>query len=183
MQTLTDVANLALARIGSDPIEAIDDTTKEGRLISHLLTSAVDAELRLGTWRFAERTERLAALEGAPFGDYENVFALPADCLRVKEVDETSNWTVAGGRLYTDSSTATVRYTARVMEPSLWDPLFSDVVSFRLAAELAFAVAASQTLAQQMWQARDALVGKARATSSMERTKQTTVDSWIAARM
>lgn len=147
--TETEICNLALARIGAARISGNystnpgDQTYASVRACQDCYALTRDRVLRSHPWNFAMNRETLdePAAE-APAFKWTNAFALPADCLRVVTVNDTSDtdprkdWTVEGGLILTNDATADVVFVKRTTDTELFDPLFTQCLVVLLAAEL-----------------------------------------------
>lgn len=143
----TEVANLALARIGEPGIASIDDPSRRARVCKQAFGAARDAVLRRGNWNFASAwTVPVEETPAPTIGRFSHRYRLPADCIAVRGVKglEADAWLVEGAAppsaapllLLTDASAPEVNYTA-IRDPAQWDPLFLDVFCDWFAAEIA----------------------------------------------
>ena len=73
----------------------------------------------------------------------------------------------------------------RVDEPAQFDALLADTIAARLAAELAWPIASSTSLAQSMWQLYEMKLREARGIDSQEGTPPDAAsgDFWLRARL
>jgi hypothetical protein len=137
-----DICNLALARLGCRfNVASLTEDSAEGRACALIYSVARDAALRRHDWSFA--TTRLALTDlGTPPDDWSYRYALPADCLKVRQLllppgAKPSPFEVAGRELYSNLAEATLIYTKRVTDATLYDPGFIELLILKLAAELA----------------------------------------------
>ena len=147
--TKVEIANMALIRLGQDPIISLDDDVKGARTIKAVWDMVRDSVLREHLWNFAIKRATLAQLDE----EAENwtVFGLPADCLRVVSVDGADNWRVENGRLLADGDSVKIKYIARVDDPSLYDPTFAEAFALRLAIVVAYSLVGSAEVVKQLW--------------------------------
>jgi hypothetical protein len=81
-------------------------------------------------------------VDGPLFG-WGYSFPLPSDCLRVIEFNAvdadkcSKSFGVEGDRLVTNSTSARIAYVKRVTDPSRFDAIFTDALTYRLAASVA----------------------------------------------
>lgn len=149
MPTPTDLANAALIPLGAEPLESLDDPVETARLVRAVLAGVVDAVLRDHPWNCAIRRAPLARLAVEDGGSFANAFALPADCLRVLDLDGiTAPFTVEGRRLLTDQTKVRLRYVGRI-GPEEFDSLLAAAVAAKLGATLAYRVTGLNRAAQQ----------------------------------
>lgn len=184
MSSETDICNNALIKIGEDPITSFAEESKAGRLCNQLYASTRDAVLRAHPWNFAIERVELAQLSAAPAYEYTNQFKLPTDCLRVLQMETVDMiFKIEGRELLTDQGTAKIKYIKKITDVNEFDALFSDALSSRLAAELAQPLAASKTLAEEMWNLYFKKIGEARGIDAQEGTPDDfPADTWLDSR-
>lgn len=148
MASEVSICSQALARVGQGPITNIDDQDRLARVCKLHYADKRDALLRNYRWKFAiKRASDLAALSPAPTYGYSYRYAVPNDCLRVlavndldpefdEEMDPTL-WDREGDAIVTDEApTISLRYIARITDPTRFDPMFADALSIYLATYL-----------------------------------------------
>lgn len=148
--TETDICNLALARIGAARISGSytsnpgDQTYASVRACQDCYALVRDRVLRSHPWNFAMARARVeTADEDAPAFGWANRFPLPADCLRVVAVNDSSetdprqDWTVEGAFVLSNDEAVDIAYVARTTAVDSFDPLFTQALVVLLAAELA----------------------------------------------
>lgn len=155
MATVVDIANLALARLG-DRANVVSINPPEGSAqadhCARFYPMARDAALAAHDWSFASVQGTLARLEPADLA-WEYVFALPNNCLTIREVGYAHDalypfdsqgpyfelGTLETGEqvIRTNQHTPFVRYTSRVTDPTRFSPLFTEALVSLLASYLA----------------------------------------------
>jgi hypothetical protein len=75
---------------------------------------------------------------------------------------------VEGRKLLTDEGTAKILYIAQVTDTAQFDPIFTEVLTARLAAELAYSITGSNSLSKQMWELYEIKVSEARSIDGLE---------------
>lgn len=141
-----DICANALRLLGDDPIVSLEDDSERARLCNAFYAPTRDAVLRAHPWNFALRRAALNRLAAAPLFEWSAQFQLPVDpfCLRViRTDDDTYPWKVEGRVLLTNRSEVKILYIARVTDVTLFDPLFTDALTYRLAEKLAMPVTGS----------------------------------------
>jgi hypothetical protein len=195
----TDIANLALTKLGASPILALSDPGKAARTINGIFDAVRDAELRERPWKFAMARAELPALSDPPAFGYQRQFPLPADCLRLVQVGEgfgafgladyqgpdNAPYQVDGGVILTDlPAPLKVRYVKRVTDVSRYDAGFTQALACRLAAEAAESLTQSpqkRQLAMSEYQER---IRAARRANAIEQAPETLADdSWVVGRL
>jgi|694.fasta_scaffold14576_10 hypothetical protein len=152
MQTLTDLANAALAYLGDAPVSSIIDAdSKPARLCNQFAQAAVDETLRLGRWNRASRRATLVRDAAPPAFGYDCSYQLPDGWLRLLEVngepweDSTQYFALEGDRLLTDQESVELRYIARVPIGAC-DALCQEAIALRLAAKIAVPLLGNQEM-------------------------------------
>jgi len=136
------ICNEALGLVELKEITSLDQAhSKAARVCTIHYPSTRDGLQREYPWNFNKARVSLAAAGTAPVYGYARAFALPGDCLRVREVDGCPDdaWQVeANGMLVTDlAAPLSIAYSARVTDVARFDALFRRL----LVAELAVAIA------------------------------------------
>lgn len=155
--TPTDICNMALSRLGEPRISDIDENTPRGISCRTHYEVVRDSLLRSHQWNFA--VDRAALTEGAipPFG-WLHSYALPTDFLRLATFNgieankATEEYKVEGGFIKTDETTALITYVKRLTDPTLFDPVFVEVLTFRLASAVAMDITSDTAKRDEMEQ-------------------------------
>jgi hypothetical protein len=176
----TDVVNLALAKLGHPQIADLDDPSAESVTAAALWATCRDACLRSHPWNFAIRRAEIPAEAVAPTWGFERRYLLPADpwCLRALELQDEgrgrvldAEWAVEGREILTNlGSPIFLRYVARIVTVELWDPLFIEAVSDRLASDLAEPIIKSTEAQERFLRRYEKRVAEARSMDGMEGT-------------
>lgn len=166
--SVIDICNVALLRLGHDEITSLSEKSKEARYCSRLYDKCRREMLRSHPWNWAERFATLSLLE-LTATDYDYVYALPADCMRVIQIVnplryinstapsmridpapqiayELRHYADVGKVLVTGQADAELRYVADVTDPNQFDDQFRDALSHRLAAEMAVPLAGKPSI-------------------------------------
>lgn len=154
MASKVSIANRALAKLGEDRILLLTDNSKAARTINQMFDDVADAELRRHNWKFALKRAALPALANAPAWGFAFQYPLPADFLKLVQVNDIyvrtntqqALWSVESGSILTNlSAPLKVRYVWRVDNPGLFDPLFAEALACRLAMESCETLTQSET--------------------------------------
>jgi hypothetical protein len=165
----TEVVNMALTMVGAGSITSLSSSedSNEWRVANRLYDQTLDALLHAHNWNFATMRVALAQLATDPVdldGDYTHQFQLPQDpfCLYVVGTDllpdqpyeiETLKTATSQYRvLLCNESTVTIKYIARVTDPTLWSALFTVALVDRLAALFAYPLTRNAQLTAQLWE-------------------------------
>jgi hypothetical protein len=176
MATEVSICSNALRRLGDDPITSLTDDTERARLCNAFYQDSRDLVLRSHPWNFAITRASLAQLSDTPAYGYNYMYALPTDpyCLRVLEMEyadyifKIENDATNGRVLVTDESTAKILYIARITNPTLFDSMFVETLTSKLAADLAYPITGSVQLQGQMEKMYRDKLSEARSVDGME---------------
>jgi hypothetical protein len=171
MPTITDICNAALSHCGTrSKVSSIDEPSPEAQACTTHFVMARDATLRAFDWNFARLTVALADL-GSPPARWAQRYALPADCVRIRRLNDapvlkfsetffemaadTDSTGAIISVILTDLSPVSAIYTARVTDPLRWDQGFTDTMAYALAARICFELTGKEDRASaltKMWQ-------------------------------
>lgn len=154
MASQIQLCNLAIVRLGGNPITALTDGTTEANLCNILFSQIADEVMVEGSWTSTIRRASLAATTDTPAFEYTYSYQLPVDpfCLKVLNIDEnlpgTIDYRIEDDRLLTDSTSVKIRYIARLTATGDWDTLLARAFVARLASELAYPLTGNAAKAQ-----------------------------------
>lgn len=170
MASVVGICNRALSKIGDEiGITSINDDLKPARYCKLLYADTRDYVLRSYPWRFALKQWRLAPIEEKPVFGFENAFQLPAECLSVwRPENPDDNYGVYGRTVHANGIVFGFVGCARIEDPTLFDPMFADALSLRLAYELVPALAGDMNLKNFLMQEFELRVKEARRASAIE---------------
>ncbi len=157
--TRTEVANLALNKLGVGLIASIGDSSiPESNRVNLLFLPTLKRVLRDHQWSFAEAEIDLAQLPEAQNSNYEYTYSLPSCFVRLislkTEYREIShdNFSRTGGHIHTDIAPVRIRYITHDIEPDYWEPDFMEAFATLLASELAKPLLQSDQMKQALLQ-------------------------------
>ena len=190
---LIDIVNDALATLGEQPIVNLDkeNATSTSILVRMKYPLVQRAILMEADWNCARVTQKLARLvANSPTKGFAYVFQLPTDpeCLHIQQISiddgETYidlnayyNWNqgpkeaifdIDGDTLLCNSPTVWIKYTGLV-DIAKFDPFLAAAFSAQLAAELAYAIPASTSLAQYLEAIANKKLKKAKSRNALDR--------------
>lgn len=199
MASQVEIANRALTKVGEARILALTDDVEAARTITSVWGVLRDAELRVRNWNFSITRSSLPALLAAPEFGYEYQYQLPANCIRVVQVDEyfpppslsdyrgssEAIWQIEGGKILTDlTAPLKVRYIARIEDTGLWDALFTEVFACRLAVEICERLTQSGGKRELAWKEYEAAVRDAVRSDAVENPPEPLPDdAWLLSRL
>lgn len=152
MASVIEICNIALSNIGnSRNINSLTEQSKEAGACSLHYESCRDATLSDFEWNFATKRVALADTGSAP-ADWKYAYTYPTDCMRIIEIMvpgvrnpasamriqyQTGSDADGTGRLiYTDQDEAWLKYVARITDVNMFDSIFREALSWRLAAAI-----------------------------------------------
>lgn len=154
-----DIMNSALIKLGAECIISEDDSSTRARLCKRRYPFVRDALLRSHPWNFAMAYSQLAEVSPKPDDvfDYERVFQLPSDCLRVisTNLPVDVRWEeIENGRIAADTAEIYVKFVRKISDVTKFDANFVEVLALALAADIAYSL--TQSTAQRE-EARESL--------------------------
>ena len=151
-QSVVDICNSALQRVGASSILSLSDNSPEARACTVAYDSNRRDELRKHSWNFALKRAVLAPDTAVPAFDFLRQFTLPTDCLRVLRPPTTNlDWVIEGRKILTnDGNVLYLRYIADIEDTAQWDPGFYNVMSASLAVDICEKLTQSNTKKAQL---------------------------------
>lgn len=189
MSSKIQIINMALRRLGEEPIVSIDEESQPAAVMSDIYTMVLDNELRQWSWPFASTTQELAQVSGETPPDWGYAFQLPSDYLQmVKLIDPNTGttiqewdfrrnqywgaknveWEVREGKLYLNLSAITVKYVYRQTDTEKFDSAFALAFSRRLAMESAPSITEREDIAQSVRNEYYSFISQARGNAGVE---------------
>ncbi len=185
MASPVDIANGALIKLGAESIIALSEDNERARACNAAWPIVRAEVLRAHTWNAAVERATLAAttdtINGSTSFGFDTAYNLPADCLRVLEVDSYYDWRVEGRQILTDgNSTLHILYSKDETDSEQYDPMLVSVMISRLAAEIAYRITDSATMRDRMWEEyRRQLLEAAAADAQEQSPAEFETDDWI----
>lgn len=150
MATKVDLVNIAFARLGAPSITSLSDSTDGARLASTVVDQAIEEVLCEGAWTSAVKRAVLSSTTAPTYG-YTHAFSLPADFLRIIEVNEhlvvNEDYKIEGLTLVSDTTPIKIKYIATI-DPSSFDPNLQRAVVAKLVADMAMPLTNSGPIAR-----------------------------------
>lgn len=144
MATKLSIINRAYRYIGQSPVELITPEDPTQLLVRGAYEDNVEWCLRCHAWSHAQKWAKLAKLEEDPPFGFANNYAVPADCLYVIDIHQDEDLTLigeeyalVGNNLYTNADPCLCRYITTLSNMAFWPSDFCDLISLRIAIELA----------------------------------------------
>jgi|TARA_R100001015_G_C4557225_1_gene117821 hypothetical protein len=182
MASVVDLCNRALDLLGAANITALTENSKEARLCNGNFDDVRDAVLRSHPWNIAITRKNLAADSTAPAFGFSFQFTLPTDpfCLRVLSFwnsnvnndvaayDSNVMFKIEGRKILSNEDTCNIIYIGRITDTEQYDSLLNKAISARLAAEIAYNITGSNSVAANMLSVYEARLKEAKGVDSME---------------
>jgi hypothetical protein len=147
----TDIQNRALTLLSADRIQTDNNTSEQARKMNAIYDSTRDAMLSEHNWNFAMKERQLSLLSDEPIkDDWDYVYQLPSDCLRVLNIEGDYQFAIYSNKLYTNTDDVRILYVSRETDPNRFSAGFIKALAARLAADLAFGITQNATIATNM---------------------------------
>lgn len=181
-----DICNSALIKVGADRIISLTEDNQRARLCNEQYSKLRDDLLRAHPWNFAIKRVELAQSSTAPAFDYDYAFDIPSDCLRVLGTDLTSDDDFkieAGRRIVCNSSALSLKYIAQITDVGYFDSVFTECLAFKIAADIAYSLSGSASLAELLYRQYKEKLSEARSFDAQEGSADRILsDEWINSR-
>lgn len=181
MDKLT-IINKALLKCGLPLAAALNDCDWNAAMV---FDACRDEVLRGAAWNFAIKYATLSQA-GTPIHGYERSYSIPTDNVRIIDVrtdhslrGPQARHAVVGKFLYANVSPCCVRYVSNTVDISTWPSDFCDVVSSRIALEIAPLSAQTANLQQQLAQLYASALALAQANDAKETCDRVPLDESI----
>jgi hypothetical protein len=181
----TSICNLALGRIGDERIMSLNDASQSARYCKLFYSQTRDEVLRSHAWNFATARTTLTALADPPAFGWDLQYQLPNDFLRLCQLNSWDAWEpldlfeLEGDKLLTNESKAEIKYIYRITDVSIFDTIFIEALSLKLASKIARPLTGSQSLGDGALQEYARVTGPlARKIDAME-GRPKTKDLWV----
>ena len=156
----TQIANLALSRVGAMQIASLDtSTSEEARQCRLHFDQKRDQLLRQHQWSFATDRATLSALDAAPITEWAAAWQLPSDLVRLIRISGANrlqpieDYAIEGRLLLTnEEGPVNIVYVTSAAPVTEWDSLYVDALVCLLAAELAGSIAQSPPMKAELLQ-------------------------------
>lgn len=183
MASVIFICNLALSNIGKEGISALTDAGAEARACNQFYEHTRDIMLQSYPWRWAGVTASLAEIPNTKPGQWAYAYRRPTDCLKARwvrpkyAVDDpvlsrqeeiVIPYEVEGTTIFTNLSPTFLRYTSRITDPSRFDPLFVDALSWHLAVRLSMPLTRDPKIRADAWQVANQMTGQAQMVDANE---------------
>ena len=177
----TDILNKALTLVGAAPVISIDDQTTNARNLSRVYETALRSLLSETKWNFATTRSLLSVVTDTPaWNDIGEtyVYQKPANLIRIFGVSANNvAWREEGDLIYSDTQGLGIRYTYYLDDPSKYSAAFIDAFVDRLAADIAYSIVNSSTLAEKFYKMYESVsLPRAQSANAQTGIQQVAVD-------
>lgn len=171
MASKVSICSNALLLLGAQTINSLSESNDRALLAANLYDSTRDDVLRSHPWNCATKRVILAPETTAPAFGYSAAFVLPSDWLRTMEVGEFGyelDYKTENGRILADATALPLRYVFRNDQEATWDAMLVKAMELRMAAEMAYAITSSASMADLMFNKLQQHMKQARAVDGMD---------------
>lgn len=152
---LIGIVNRALDMLGKDTLTSLTDGTETANLCSRNIQQAIDIVISAFPWNSATARASLPALTTTPAWGFGYEYMLPSDCLTLFMVEDQDvadlDLKVEGRKIRTSlTAPLNVLYALKVTDPASLHPALAECIAARLAADIAYKVTGSSSMADSM---------------------------------
>ena len=165
----TGIANLALSNLGEARIQSLTDSNSRARACNARIDGVITAILRMHVWNSALERQLLTNI-GTPVFGWNYVYQLPADCIKVVEVNPVSKYQVEKKNILSNENKLYLLYVAEPADIQNLDILLAEAMAMKLAVEIAETLTSKANLKNEMMQKFVIALQEARGANSKDRT-------------
>lgn len=176
------VCSGALVKLGQEPITSLTQDTKNARLCNAVFAICRNEVLEGHPWYFATKTVEMASVVATDtMGEYTYLYQKPADLLKiVRGEDWKQEFEIRDAYIMANEEPLKIKYIFECTNTGLWSYAFAQCLSWRIAAEIAYAVTKSNTVAETMMKGYATFLKEARYNDAHKRSpEKPTIDSFI----
>lgn len=191
MVSKVEIWNRALDLLG-ERITILDETetNANANLCRRTYERVYKAVQRAYPWKCLKAQASLAADASAPAFGYSFQYSVPNDFGRLLQVYREEKfvnrnpWQFLGGKIQTDiEAPLNILYLRYSDNPSEWDELLQDAITYRMAADMAESLTQDPTKKVTQYAAYDAAVSEAQHTDAFEQQPKNMNDgNWVDSR-
>lgn len=192
-----EIMNMAVDLIHEAPLTSPEDNTKIGRALRRNWSVTRDSELRKHPWNFATVRLKLAAASITPVSGWSYGYPLPANCLRVFDLQDSANFegeTLVyaiendGNDQVIIATNATaplyLKFIKRPAVTGIFDPIFCEALAAALAMKVSMTVTGKGSHYDRCVKTYERAIAEAARIDAFEGTPERPVsDEWDRARL
>ena len=167
----TGIANLALSNLGEARIQSLTEDSSRARACSARMDNVLESILRMHVWNSALERQLLVRGEEPIFG-WNYSYQLPADCIKVVEVEPVSRFMVEKKNILSNETSLYLLYVATPTDTNNLDSLLAEAIAMKLAVEIAETLTSKEGLKSEMAQKYFLAVQEARSANSRDKTPE-----------
>ena len=146
-------------------------------IINNIYDWALDSILREHTWNFALKRVELATEVATPVWGYSKQATLPSDFIREVRINKHRYpYKVENGKLLSNLDTVALVYIYRETNPGVYDPLFAEAFSLKLALRAGIALNRDKNAMLNLENLYTKALKKAKQVDASEGTPENIVD-------
>jgi hypothetical protein len=152
------ICNRALALIGADPVQSLQDSGIASQNLNILLPDAVQEVLAYHPYRCARKRSSLASLVDSPVFGFSYAYQLPSDfCSLVRVYSDNvllsmNDYQMEGSTILSDVETMDIVYTALPETPKSLTPWVQTCIVYLLAYKMAELTTSNDNLIMRLYQ-------------------------------
>lgn len=173
MPSKVSICSNALLKLGDNTISSFDESSKAAQICTNLYGMVRDGVLRAHPWNCAIARVSLAPNAIAPIYGFSYAFTLPADCLRVLEVNSVDDHKIEGRNILANENPLYIKYIFRNEDENSYDALLIDALTCAMTAELAYPITKSSAQQDAAWKLYIEKLKLARAVDAQEDSPDT----------
>jgi len=178
MTSKLDLANQALTQLGAKRLTSITDGTSHAKLVNEIIDEVIQEVMIDGAFTSTIRRASLNQTSNTPAYEFTYEYQLPTNpkCLRVLEIEtangnslqyvadylEDQGYRIEGDKLLSDSETAKIKYIAHITDVGSYDSSLKMAIRAKLAADLAYPITGSTSLADRLYQKYERVLARAK---------------------
>ena len=167
----TGISNLALSNLGEARIQSLTENSARARACSARIDSCIESVLRMNVWNSALERVLLTQIEAPLFG-WNYTYQLPANCIKVVEVEPVSKYLVEKKNILSNETSLYLLYVATPTDTNNLDVLLAEAIAMKLAVEIAETLTSKEGLKQEIAQKYFLALQEARSANSRDKTPE-----------
>jgi hypothetical protein len=185
--TEVSICNSALIKLGQKVlIGSLDEDTVPARLCNARFSYLRNKVLEDHNWGFATKMVELASVDAGSteLDGWGYAYEKPADFLRMQRGEDwDEEFDTVNEYLLADVEPFKIKYTAKITDTGRYTYAFAEVLAWRIAAELAYALVNSKEVAALMMQGYEMDLKAARYNDSHKKSPEGPfANTWVDAR-